>query len=66
MKGYPRYIVWENVPGAFSSNGGEDFKAFLEAVCSVKGGETDIVSICEMAERRGNPGRRLLSRMAGI
>ena len=22
---YPRYIVWENVPGAFSSNGGEDF-----------------------------------------
>ena len=23
---YPRYIVWENVPGAFSSNKGEDFK----------------------------------------
>ena len=21
----PRYMVWENVPGAFSSNGGEDF-----------------------------------------
>ena len=21
---YPRYIVWENVPGAFSSNKGED------------------------------------------
>lgn len=34
---YPRYIVWENVPGAFSSNKGEDFKAVLEAVCSVKG-----------------------------
>jgi DNA (cytosine-5)-methyltransferase 1 len=34
--------VWENVPGAFSSNKGEDFKAVLEAVCSVKGGETDI------------------------
>ena len=33
---YPRYIVWENVPGAFSSNKGEDFKAVLEAVCSVK------------------------------
>ena len=28
---YPKYIVWENVPGAFSSNGGEDFKAVLEA-----------------------------------
>jgi DNA (cytosine-5)-methyltransferase 1 len=35
---YPRYIVWENVPGAFSSNKGDDFKAVLEAVCSVKGG----------------------------
>ena len=35
---YPRFIVWENVPGAFSSNGGEDFRAVLEAVCSVKGG----------------------------
>ncbi|MFD1403735.1 DNA cytosine methyltransferase [Robinsoniella peoriensis] len=34
--GYPRFIVWENVPGAFSSNKGEDFKAVLEAVCSVK------------------------------
>lgn len=33
---YPRYIVWENVPGAFSSNAGEDFKAVLEAVASVK------------------------------
>lgn len=33
---YPRYCVWENVPGAFSSNGGDDFKAVLEAVISVK------------------------------
>lgn len=32
---YPRYIVWENVPGAFSSNSGEDFKAVLEAVIGV-------------------------------
>lgn len=32
----PRYIVWENVPGAFSSNGGQDFKAVLEAVIGVK------------------------------
>ncbi len=35
---YPRFIVWENVPGAFSSNGGEDFRAVLNAVCSVKDG----------------------------
>lgn len=34
---YPRFIVWENVPGAFSSNKGEDFRAVLEAVCTVKG-----------------------------
>lgn len=34
---YPRFIVWENVPGAFSSNKGADFKAVLEAVCSIKG-----------------------------
>ena len=33
---YPRYIVWENVPGAFSSNKGEDFRCVLKAVCSVK------------------------------
>ena len=33
---YPRYCVWENVPGAFSSNGGEDFKSVLEAVIGVK------------------------------
>ena len=33
---YPRYIVWENVPGAFSSNKGEDFKAVLEAICKIK------------------------------
>lgn len=33
---YPRYAVYENVPGAFSSNGGDDFKAVLEAVIGVK------------------------------
>lgn len=32
---YPRYICWENVPGAFSSNKGEDFKAVLDAVIGV-------------------------------
>lgn len=37
---YPRYIVWENVPGAFSSNKGEDFKAVLTEICKVK--ETDV------------------------
>lgn len=38
---YPRWICWENVPGAFSSNKGEDFRAVLEAVIGV---------VCEGAE----------------
>ena len=33
---YPRFVVWENVPGAFSSNKGKDFKAVLEEICKVK------------------------------
>ena len=39
---YPRYIVWENVPGAFSSNSGEDFKAVLEAVIGIAEPETQV------------------------
>ena len=39
---YPRYIVWENVPGAFSSNSGEDFKAVLEAVIGVAEPDTQV------------------------
>jgi DNA (cytosine-5)-methyltransferase 1 len=31
----PRFMVWENVPGAFSSNGGEDFRAVLEEAARV-------------------------------
>ena len=31
----PRYMVWENVPGAFSSNGGEDFRAVLEEAAHI-------------------------------
>lgn len=38
---YPRYIVWENVPGAFSSNKGADFQSVLEEICSVQGYEID-------------------------
>ena len=32
---YPRFAIWENVPGAFSSNKGEDFRAVLQAFCGV-------------------------------
>lgn len=33
---YPRYAIWENVPGAFSSNRGEDFRIVLEEFIRVK------------------------------
>lgn len=32
---FPRFAVWENVPGAFSSNDGKDFLAVIKAFCSV-------------------------------
>lgn len=32
----PRFAVWENVPGAYSSNEGEDFRAVLEELIRVK------------------------------
>ena len=32
---YPRYIIWENVPGAFSSNNGADFLAVLQAFAEI-------------------------------
>ena len=31
----PRFMVWENVPGAFSSNHGEDFRCVLEEICRI-------------------------------
>lgn len=31
----PRYMVWENVPGAFSSNQGEDFRCVLEETARI-------------------------------
>ena len=34
---HPRFFVWENVPGAFSSNKGADFRAVLEEI-----GQTEI------------------------
>ena len=31
----PRFMVWENVPGAFSSNKGQDFRAVLEETARI-------------------------------
>ena len=33
---YPRFFVWENVPGAFSSNRGMDFRAVLEEIAEAE------------------------------
>lgn len=32
----PFFAVWENVPGAYSSNNGEDFRVVLEELCRIK------------------------------
>ena len=43
----PRYMVWENVPGAFSTNGGKDFAAVLEEAIRVAEPEAPDVDVPE-------------------
>lgn len=51
---YPRYAVWENVPGALSSNQGRDFLAVLQAFVEAAGGrDADVPE----PERKGKSGR---------
>ena len=40
--GRPRFAVWENVRGALSSAGGEDFRRVLEELCRVKDDAADV------------------------
>lgn len=57
----PRFAVWENVPGAFSSNKGEDFRSVLQAFCSIWGGAGPYCtcpSERKMDSRRMHRGRR--------
>jgi len=49
----PRFAVWENVPGAFSSNKGQDFRSVLEAFCFV--GEGSDVSVPEPPKGKWKP-----------
>lgn len=49
---YPRWLCWENVPGAFSSNGGADFKAVLESICKIKDEELSVPE-CKKWESAG-------------
>jgi len=39
---YPRFVVWENVPGAFSSNKGDDFQAVLQSLVAIAEPNRDI------------------------
>lgn len=70
---YPRFAIWENVPGAFSSNGGHDFRAVLEELAEAKiplpktrwsvagmvtGGGCEIAWRCLDAQYWGVPQRR--------
>ena len=34
---FPRWAIWENVPGAFSSNNGDDFEAVLQEMVDIGG-----------------------------
>lgn len=39
---YPKWAVWENVPGALSSHDGEDFRQVLESLLRVKDPEANV------------------------
>lgn len=41
----PRYLVWENVPGAFSSNKGRDFAAVLEEIIRIAEPEAPSIDV---------------------
>lgn len=49
----PRFMVWENVPGAFSSNGGEDFRAVLEETARIVDKNADVPRPAEGWESAG-------------
>jgi DNA (cytosine-5)-methyltransferase 1 len=42
---YPRFVVWENVPGAFSSNKGADFAAVLTEIIRIVEPEAPCVDV---------------------
>lgn len=51
---YPRFMVWENVPGALSSNKGEDFRIVLEEIAKIS--EPDAVIPRPPKGKWGNSG----------
>lgn len=64
---HPTFAVWENVPGAFSSNGGEDFRAVLEELARVEQPEVIVPRPPrggEMVQSRSNRRKRMVSGLA--
>lgn len=51
----PRYMVWENVAGAFSSNNGDDFRVVLEEICKVADKNANVPKL-EKGQRWANAG----------
>jgi DNA (cytosine-5)-methyltransferase 1 len=54
---YPKYVMWENVPGAFSSNKGLDFRAVLEEIAEAdipmpENGKWATAGMVELPERQ--------------
>lgn len=56
---HPTYAVWENVPGAFSSNKGEDFKIVLEEL--IKIAEPEAPALPMLEKNRGGGATQTLS-----
>lgn len=50
---YPTFAIWENVPGAFSSNSGDDFRAVLEELARVVGPSASIPRPAKRWEHAG-------------
>ena len=57
----PRWMVWENVPGAFSSNGGKDFAAVLEEAVRIVEPQAPFIPVPD----KGWPSAGCLSDMDG-
>ncbi len=67
---YPKFVLWENVPGAFSSNKGEDFRQVLEELAKIKDETVSIPKSNQMGgaatvgTRRKRVGKRIFNRLA--
>lgn len=64
---HPTFAIWENVPGAFSSNSGEDFRAVLEELARVEQPDAIVPRPPrggQMEQSRSNRRKRMVSGLA--